>query len=374
MAIARLTDLSIKRLRSPKSGQRSYFDSTLKGFGVRCSQGGSKSFIAVIGATRKLTTIGRVGIVSLAEARQEAKRLMAEHTLGRHQFRSIPFGEAKTRYLTECETRNKPRTVKDYQRILNSHFKFGKTQLEDITQDDILKRINRLSDTPREQAHAFTVIRGFLRWCVRHRYLERNPIASLIPPKTSPPRDRVLTDEELKEVYQKSLQFDHPFGPIVSLLILTGMRRGETAALKWDWIDENERTITLPPEVTKNGRTHTFPYGPGVAGVFTQIPQPSDYLFPASRRMSEATTVFNGWGKPKKAFDETLVHVNPYRLHDLRRTFSTKLARLGTPLHVTEKLLNHATGSVSGVVGVYNRYSYMDEMRVAIEAYEKVLK
>ena len=58
-------------------------------------------------------------------------------------------------------------------------------------------------------------------------------------------------------------------------------------------------------------------------------------------------------------------------MHDLRRTFATNLAALGTPIHVTEKLLNHVSGSVSGVAAIYNRHAYMDEMRVAIVNWEK---
>jgi integrase len=55
----------------------------------------------------------------------------------------------------------------------------------------------------------------------------------------------------------------------------------------------------------------------------------------------------------------------------LRRTFATNLAALGTPIHVTEKLLNHVSGSVSGVAAIYNRHAYMDEMRAAIINWEK---
>ena len=61
-------------------------------------------------------------------------------------------------------------------------------------------------------------------------------------------------------------------------------------------------------------------------------------------------------------------------LHDLRRTFSSHLAALGTPIHVTEKLLNHVSGTLSGVAGVYNRYSYAAEMRSAVGAFEARLE
>ena len=57
-------------------------------------------------------------------------------------------------------------------------------------------------------------------------------------------------------------------------------------------------------------------------------------------------------------------------LHDLRRTFATNLAALGVRLEVTEKLLNHVSGSLGGIVAVYQRHDYMDEMRQAMETWE----
>ena len=109
------------------------------------------------------------------------------------------------------------------------------------------------------------------------------------------------------------------------------------------------------------------PYGDLVADVFERIPRTSKYLFPSR---SDKGTVFNGWGKSKAQIDAKLENVDPFTLHDLRRTFATIHAKIGTPIHVTEKLLNHVSGTISGVAAVYNRHSYLDEMRDAIEQYD----
>ena len=105
-----------------------------------------------------------------------------------------------------------------------------------------------------------------------------------------------------------------------------------------------------------------------------RIPHLSDFLFPASRDTARGkpTTIFNGWGKAKAEFDKKCGV--DFRLHDLRRTFATNLAALGTPVQVTEKLLNHVTGTISGVAAIYNRYSYLDEMRAAVTAWEAKLQ
>lgn len=82
-----------------------------------------------------------------------------------------------------------------------------------------------------------------------------------------------------------------------------------------------------------------------------------------------ADVPFSGWSKAKLEFDAPLA-IADYTLHDLRRTFSSQMAALSTPIHVTEKLLNHVSGTLRGVAAVYNRYSYATEMRTAIEAHE----
>ena len=81
---------------------------------------------------------------------------------------------------------------------------------------------------------------------------------------------------------------------------------------------------------------------------------------------------FSGWSKAKREFDEGL-NFSDYTLHDLRRTFSSNLAKIGVPIHVTEKILNHVSGTVSGVAAIYNRHSYADEMQEAMVNHEKYL-
>ena len=103
--------------------------------------------------------------------------------------------------------------------------------------------------------------------------------------------------------------------------------------------------------------------------VLNSLPEGADHFFPSR---SSDDRPYNGWAKSKRMFDEPF-GIEPYVLHDLRRTFSSKMAELGTPIHVTERLLNHVSGTVSGVAAVYNRYSYMTEMREAVARYEGVI-
>ena len=120
----------------------------------------------------------------------------------------------------------------------------------------------------------------------------------------------------------------------------------------------------------KNKREHRILIGGLTKQIFENIPGETDLLFPARGR---AETPFSGWSKAKREFDAPL-SIPQYTLHDLRRTYSSNLAKLGVPIHVTERLLNHVSGTVSGVAAVYNRHTYAEEMRAAVEGYEAFLQ
>ena len=366
---SRLTDLTIQRLTLPSNGQITYWDTLTPGFGIRCSAK-TKSFVVMFGERRRLKTLGKYPELSLVEARKEARRFRAQYEEHPDLLSSkpIPFVEAKDRFLADCALRNKPRTVSDYRRLLNRHFTWS-SAIGEVSRRQVMSATANLAATPSEQAHAYVAIRTMMNWCVQHGFIDRSPVPSIS--YKSQPRDHVLSEPELKEVLSHAREFAYPFGPIISLILLTGQRRGEIAALEWNWINQVDRTITFPGSITKNKRTHVLPYGEFVAQVIETVPELGSHLFPSR---SEKGTVFNGWGKAKARFDEKLEGVESYTLHDLRRTFATTHAKMGTPIHVTEKLLNHVSGAISGVAAVYNRHSYLDEMRTAMHTYDNYLK
>lgn len=366
-----MTDIAIRALMPPDKGQVTHWDDSLPGFGVRVSQGGTKTFIVISGPTRRRFTIGRFGQVSLKQARDESRKLQAGLTLGIVEKKTSPtFIEAKDLFLDTCEAKNRPNTVYEYRRHLKNHFAFGRTRLAEIQRHDIQRRLNKLQSTPAEQHHAYVTLKVFFNWAVSEDLIETSPLASMRLPNRSKPRERVLSEYELKQVFDLARTHPWPYGQIVQLLILTGQRRSEIGGLRWEWIDREDRTITLPADFTKNRQTHRFPFGRLVAAIFDSLPETGEFVFPGKTKQS---TVFNGFSKCKERFDRDLGNVAHYTLHDLRRTFSSNLAMLGTPIHVTEKLLNHKSGTISGVAAVYNRHSYMDEMRRAVRTHDQYL-
>jgi integrase len=361
-----LTALAVEHMKSPASGQVTHWDAGSP-IGVRVSHGGSKTFIMLLGSGKR-KTIGHYPALSLQQAREAARKIAAERTLGIEKPEApITFDEAVALFLSNCEQRNKPRTVADYRALFRRHFipKFAKRKLSDISTHDISKIIDALKQTPTEQNHAHTALSIMLHWACRRGYLQASPMARLQLPARVPPRSRLLNDTELKAVY---LNADTPvFGSIIRLCILLGQRRSEIGSLRWHWIDTARRTITFPPEVIKNNRTHVIPYGPMAEAILESVPHRAEYLFPGRDR----NATFQGWAKCKLALDRAS-GVSGYTIHDLRRVFSTRVAEHTAP-HVLERILNHSTGEISGVAKIYNVYSYMDEMRAAINTWEQRL-
>ncbi len=355
--------MAIKKLPHPAQGQVTHWDELTPGFGLRCSAK-SKSFVVMYGDRRRLKTIGRYPNMSLFDARAHAKRFFVQCQDGvcDNPKPSVSFDDAKGQFLEDCRKRNKPRTVADYTRHLNKHFPFSGS-LEDVSRQKIMKVVSGLANTPSEQSHAYVAIRTMMNWCVRYGLLEQSVVPQI--KQSTAPRNRVLSDIELREVFLRSLEAPFPFGPIMQLLILTGQRRSEVGSLRRSWICDGN--VAFPAGFAKNRREHCFPLSDRSQRIIDGLPDTGDLLFPAATNNEK---MFSGWAWHKARFDQGLEEVAPYTLHDLRRTFATVHAKIGTPIHVTEKLLNHVTGTISGVAAVYNQHSYFEEMRDAMAQYD----
>ena len=341
-----------------------YWDDSLKGFGIRVGKQ-AKTFVVLVGSGRR-HQLGRYPLLSLSDARKEARRILAEKQLGKVRPTHVAFDDAKAAFLADCANKNKPRTVRDYTRLLNRHLTFGRQSVADIQPRQLVQILNGLSDTPAERHYAFAVARAFFRWCVRQHIIDRSPMEHMQAPQVGKPRERILSDEELVALWRATEPHRAPSMRSCACCILTGQRRGEVARFEWSWIADD--LCTIPSSVTKNGRTHTFPLSPKAQALIAALPRLKDnpFLFPAHRHMSAATDVFNGWSKGKADLDRRLP-IEPWTLHDLRRTFASGMASLGVPQIVVEKLLNHVSGGTqSPIAQVYNRYSYLPEMRAAV--------
>ena len=355
MPSVRLNDVSIRAFKAPDKGQVTYWD---RGLGVRVSQGGSKTFVVLAGPGRR-RALGRYPDLSLAEAKQKAKLYVANPT-------DISFSDAKDLFVkVHCKAKNRPSTAYHTERLLAVHF--GHFRSLDVSTNQISLVLDKLVDTPSEGNHAFTAARTFFRWCERRGYVEKNPMRTLQLPYAKKRRKRILTDEELRKVWQATGQMEGDFGEIVRLLILMGQRRGETAALRDFYFSDNAQTVALPGEITKNHRDHTFPAGPMAAAILSKRrrqERPSDLLFQAVG----SDKPFSGWSKSKIALDK-LANIPHWTLHDLRRTFRTNLGRLKVRPDIGERMVNHVSARTE-VEQIYDQHDYMEEMRFGMLAWE----
>jgi integrase len=193
--------------------------------------------------------------------------------------------------------------------------------------------------------------------------LRRRSVPRLIP------RDRVLNDKELALVWRALPEGN--YGDIVKLLILTGQRANEIGQLRWSEIEGG--CINLPRERTKNGRAHTVPLGPtSLAILKLQAPRPdTDFVF--GRRRGAA---FADWYHAKLTLDARVASaangapVPKWVIHDIRRSVATGMADIGIQPHVIEAVLNHQSGTKSGIAGIYNRSSYAAEKAQAVARWD----
>jgi integrase len=359
----RLTDMAVKKLSSPDAGQVTYWDKSTPGFGLRCSAK-SKSFVVMFGEKRRLKTLGRYPAMSLSDARRQARLFLSEASFGKHQDTQISYHDAKDRFLKDCDNRLRPITVREYRRHLN-FFAFKK-DLRRIERSDVFAKLDELKATPTNQNYAFTALKVFFNWCVRNQFMTANPIVADKKPARLQSRERVLNEAELKALYGYVRSNRTLFHDMVALLILTGQRRTEIGHLRWDEIDEGN--ICLDASRTKNHRDHILPLSPTALHILQTRETNGPFVFPGK----DPEKPFNGIRRVKTALDEN-VGIEHFTLHDLRRTLSSNMARLEVPLHVTEKILNHQSGSFGGVAGVYNRHNYHTEMAQALNQYDAYL-
>ena len=136
-------------------------------------------------------------------------------------------------------------------------------------------------------------------------------------------------------------------------------------------ISADGSTWTIPKERSKNKTAHVVPLSPLAQEIIASVrtvASPSGFIF-----TTNGETPISAFSKAKARLDRAL-GFPPWRIHDLRRTAATGMARLGQPVHVVERALNHKSGTIKGVAAVYNRYGYEAEVRTALGAWANLLR
>jgi integrase len=338
MGAKNFTELSVRSL--PLG---TYFEKATPAFGLRVGKTKRTWFIVRRGKRR---TLGHFPHLSVADARKKARRLQCADP---NERPAISFPEALDEFLDLHGKTIRPSSKYVLERSLRRHFTWTKN-LDLITHRDVLSVIDAIEGKS-AACHALKDIRALFNWCVP-RYLSHSPATGLRMPAKYIPRDRLLSDDEIKRIWKAAGEVDW-YGQLIKLLILTGQRCNQILSLKDSWIKAD--TIEFPAVIMKGGKAHVIPFSKHCRS-----------LIPSYR-----PTTFQS--KKKRELDKLTGINEPYTLHDFRRYFASKMAEIGTPLHITERLLAHRSGTFSGIVSVYQKYDFAKEMADAMMSYEQAL-
>jgi integrase len=396
----KLSEQTVKRLPVPTSGNRiTYFAGDMiqgvaapRGFGVRVTAGGARSFILnyrLRGREHRLT-IGGCPDWSVLKAVREARSLRQRVDRGENPLEDrVPPPAMKTvasvldDFIIRCVRNNENplRTADDLESAFNRLVKprIGKIGVYDLRRSHIAEMTDWIEDNAgpvmADKCRAYT--RKAMSW-----YAERDDQYNLtaafvrVRPRANQKeraRTRILSDDEIRIIWPVLGQ-SGTFGALVKMLLLTGQRRDEVAHMRRSEIDK-EAIWVIPAERYKTKRPNHVPLSKAAIALIESQSKLSDcdLIFP-----SRVKTPYSGFTKSKAKLDKAVLaamkapakagtRVEPlpnWTLHDLRRTAKTLMVRAGVRPDISERVLGHV---IAGVEGTYDRHSYADEKRDALE-------
>ncbi len=405
-----LTDLGIKKLALPNK-RREIADGRIAGLYLVLQPSGAKSWAVryrAFGIPKKLT-IGPYPTIDLATARKRAQEALGDVAGGKDPAAVKQASRAAAKAEHEAEVDRVERVIelfveryakpntKDWretERMLVKEVarRWAGRRLSHIARAHVHEMLDEIVDSgrPIRANRVFAQFRKLCRWAVGRGIIDRSPCEGLTAPSPETKRDRVLDDAEIRLVWAALGSIDWPFGPVGKLLLLTGARRDEVASMRWSEIDLAARTWTLPGSRTKNKQPHEIPLSDAAVGIIEALPRiegKSGLVFSVTGR-----TPVSGFSRAKLSIDRAILEImrdeaeahgdDPaemkgpahWTIHDLRRTVATNLQKLGVRLEVTEAVLGHVSGSRAGVVGIYQRHTWADEKRAALDAWARKLE
>lgn len=364
----------ISALPKPEQGQSIFWDAKLKGFGVRLTKNAA-SYICearVKGRTRRVT-VAPVGTLTVAEARKEAQKQLGQMATdvdpnkakAEARAKGITLKEAKTKFLAKPKLGDKTRY--DYSRVFTTYLSdWNKKELQSITSDMFAKRFTKLQKENGQATanKALRVFRSMWNYTRLKNLVDGQPTlppcplfvvkADELETKLEPRKDTVLKDlpqwfaclENLDTAAHKAA--GDAFRDYVQLLLRTGLRASEGAAMRVEDVDFENNTLTV--RKTKNGSDHTLPMVPQIAEILKRRigARTRGYVFPANNKTGYL-------GQPRKYLDKHRAAVGlHWNLHGLRRSFATVATIAKIDGYTLKALLNHSRKTNDTTLGYVN--------------------
>lgn len=389
MAVGKITKRTVDALQ-PGAATILLWDEDLKGFGLKVQPSGARSYVLQyrMGGRESPTrrySIGRHGSPwTPSTARAEAERLAILIAQGtdpadadkqrRREAVELAFSIYADKFVTSCKGKGWRSLV---ERSLKLHLKpaLGMKPIHLITRADITSALDRIPNAQMaNRRNVFAVARRLCRWAVSRGDIKISPMEGMEVPPPVKPRDRWLSDDELRRIWNAAPGCHSSFFRIVRLLIVTGQRREEVSSLDWKELDREERLWTLPADRAKNGEPNSIPLGDLAVSILDDVAGGPNWSKKGKVFPTSSGAAFTGFAKGKLKIDELIAaeggeELEPWRLHDLRRTLATGFQRLGVRFEVTEAVLNHVSGARAGVAGVYQRHDWKPEKIAAMKAW-----
>jgi integrase len=371
MARRHLTDRVMRSLRTNRV-QEDVYDTGLKGFGVRVSRAGTRTFFVryrAAGQNRRLQ-LGSYPEMSLGDARDRARAALGDVArdldpmakLGRGR-EGVTFGDLASEYLERHAKRNK-RSWKEDQGTLDRDLlpAWCERKADSISRAEVHQVLDAVvgRGAPVMANRVLAVTRRVFNWGLRRDLVERNPCAGIKRPTPETRRDRVLAEREIEALWRAWAKESQPIRAAFCLLLLTAQRMNEVLSMRWDQIHGD--LWTIPGESTKVKRAHSVPLSAEAQSILAELERSrgEQWVMPSPRQPGArlaGTSLAHAGERIRRALGFE------WRPHDLRRTAASHMAAAGLSRFVIARILNHADSSVTAV---YDRHSYLPEMREAL--------
>jgi integrase len=391
-----LTDRFIKSRPKAPAGERvDYADAIMPGLVLRVTDRGHKSFalrarypLQPKNPTRR--ALGDYGAMTLDQARDKAREWQAligkgvdpkvEEERGKAAARRLQantFAAVAADFLDQHAV--KLAKSAEAERIIRGEFvkRWAARPITEIEKIEVSKAILAIvkRGAPYQARNSFALLRKLFNWAIGQGLygIEVSPLERLSVNElcgASEARERVLTDAELRAVWDAASRMGYPYGPVFRMLILTGQREREISDMLWNELGKDElgkEMITVAASRMKGGRVHQIPLAPEALKLLQALPRftGGDYVFTTTAGVKP----INGFSKAKVRMDR-LSGVGGWKIHDLRRTMRSHLSALPVQQVVRERVIAHAK---RGLEKNYDQYEYQAEKRLCLELWEKRL-
>jgi len=428
MPSVRFTEAGVQRFKATPGERIEIFDTLLPGFGLRVRgptpryPEGTKSWVLLYrfhGSKKRMTIEPGYPALGLADAREKAREALRQLGKGEDPARAreaaaqkarrmeadtveLVIDQFMTRYL---QAKNRaPRYIQETRRNFDRHVipVWHGRPLGTISRYDVIALLDQIVDRGQEAAasgakgrervggpvaanRVFAALSKMFSWSITRGIIDASPMAALEKPAAERSRSRVLDDREIRLVWRASLALPYPKGPYFRLLMLTAQRREETATMRWRDLDA-DRVWTIPAEANKPDRAHAVPLSPLAWHELEACPRHGAHVFTSRSRRggtvgdTPVDAPLSGYSDAKEELDAIATKLAAelgepapahWTIHDLRRTATTVMSKLGVSRFIQKRVLNHADNDVTGI---YDRYEYLVEKRQALEAWGRYLE